>query len=78
MQHGSYGAFNRILIDEASEFSGWNLLNSRRVRFELNIKNGRTGYFLDGQRGSVCDLEATLLHTIFNPCSTEPLTTHYN
>ena len=28
-------AFSRVLIDKALEFSGWNLLDPKEVRFEL-------------------------------------------
>jgi len=58
MQHGSNEAFSRILIDKALEFSGWNLLDSHQVRFELNTENGRADYLLGGQRGPLCVLEA--------------------
>jgi hypothetical protein len=58
MQHDSNEAFLRILIDKALEFSGWNLLDSHQVRFELNTENGRADYLLGGPRGPVCVLEA--------------------
>jgi len=58
MQHGSNEAFSRVLIDKALEFSGWNLLDSHQVRFELNTENGRADYLLGGQRGPLCVLEA--------------------
>jgi len=58
MQKGSNEAFSRILIDKALEFSGWNLLDSHQVRFELNTANGRADYLLGGQRGPLCVLEA--------------------
>src|SRR5438093_2091113 len=51
-------AFSRILIDKALEFSGWNLLDSRQVRFEMNGTTGRADYVLAGQRGPLCVLEA--------------------
>jgi type I restriction enzyme R subunit len=51
-------AFSRILIDKALEFSGWNLLDSHQVRFELNTATGRADYLLCGQRSSLCVLEA--------------------
>ena len=56
--HGSNEAFSRILIDKALEFSGWNLLDSHSVRFELNGTTGRADYVLSGQRGPLCVLEA--------------------
>jgi hypothetical protein len=34
-------AFSRVLIDKELEFSGWNLLNPKEVRFELSGSNGR-------------------------------------
>ena len=39
-------AFARVLIDKALEFSGWNLLDSQQVRFELtgNKMDGRTTF----------------------------------
>jgi len=58
MQYGSNEAFSRVLIDKALEFSGWNLLDSQQVRFELNTESGRADYLLCGQRGSLCVLEA--------------------
>jgi hypothetical protein len=35
MLSGQNEAFSRVLIDKALEFSGWNLLDSHQVRFEL-------------------------------------------
>ena len=58
MQKGANEAFSRILIDKALEFSGWNLLDSHQVRFELNTQSGRADYLLTGQRGPLCVLEA--------------------
>ena len=58
MQSGANEAFSRILIDKALEFSGWNLLDSHQVRFELNTATGRADYLLGGQRGPLCVLEA--------------------
>src|SRR5674476_166290 len=57
MQHGSNEAFSRVLIDKALEFSGWNLLDSHQVRFELNTATGRADYLLNGQRGPLSVLE---------------------
>jgi len=34
-------AFSRVLIDQALKDSGWDLLDERRVRFELDGKSGR-------------------------------------
>jgi predicted type IV restriction endonuclease len=50
-------AFSRVLIDKALEFSGWNLLDPRQLRFELSGANGRADYVLSGQRGPLCVLE---------------------
>lgn len=58
MQSGANEAFPRVLIDKALEFSGWNLLDSKQVRFELNGTTGRADYVLSGQRGPLCVLEA--------------------
>ena len=51
-------AFSRILIDKELEFSRWNLLDPKEVRFELNGTNGRADYLLFGHRGPLCVLEA--------------------
>lgn len=52
-------AFSRILIDKALEASGWNLLDSQQVQFELNTGNGRADYLLKDNLGRVlCVLEA--------------------
>jgi type I restriction enzyme R subunit len=58
MHSGANEAFSRVLIDKALEFSGWDLLDSHQVRFELNTANGRADYLLGGKRGSLCVLEA--------------------
>jgi len=52
-------AFSRILIDKTLEFSGWNLLDSQQVQFELHTGNGRVDYLLKDKLGRVlCVLEA--------------------
>ena len=52
-------AFSRVLIDKALEFSGWDLLDSQQVRFELHTPNGRADYLLKDSLGRVlCVLEA--------------------
>jgi len=51
-------AFSRVLIDQALKDSGWDLLDDRRVRFELDGKSGRADYVLIGERGPLCVLEA--------------------
>lgn len=51
-------AFSRVLIDQALRESNWDLLDERRVRFELDGNNGRVDYVLSGDRGALCVLEA--------------------
>jgi predicted type IV restriction endonuclease len=51
-------AFSRVLIDKELEFSGWNLLDPKEVRFELAVADGRIDYVLSGERGPLCVLEA--------------------
>lgn len=58
MPNSANEAFSRVLIDKALEFSGWNLLNPKEVRFELRGDDGRADYVLSGQRGPLCVLEA--------------------
>ena len=58
MQTGANEAFSRVLIDKALEFSGWDLLDSHQVRFELNTATGRADYLLGGKRGPLCVMEA--------------------
>src|SRR5271167_64308 len=59
MTHGQSEAFSRILIDKALEFSGWNLLDSAQVVFEMHTGSGRADYLLMDKLGRVlCVLEA--------------------
>ncbi len=51
-------AFSRVLIDQALQDSGWNLLDPRQVRFEMQGANGRADYVLLGTHGPLCVLEA--------------------
>ncbi|MCU1311414.1 MAG: hsdR 4 [Candidatus Angelobacter sp.] len=51
-------AFSRILIDRALQDSGWDMLNPKQVRLELNGATGRADYVLMGDRGPLCVLEA--------------------
>src|SRR5712692_6430775 len=51
-------AFSRVLIDQALRESDWDLLDDRRVRFELDGHSGRADYVLSGERGPLCVLEA--------------------
>ena len=46
-------AFSRVLIDKELEFSGWNLLNPKEVRFELSGSNGRADYLFGRERKAV-------------------------
>jgi len=49
-------AFSRILIDKALGFSGWDLLNSQQVQFELHTGNGRADYLLKDSLGLILKL----------------------
>jgi predicted type IV restriction endonuclease len=51
-------AFSRVLIDQALKDSGWDLLDSHRVRFESSARDGRADYVLLGQHGPLAVLEA--------------------
>jgi type I restriction enzyme, R subunit len=56
---GQNETFSRVLIDKAFEASGWNLLDSQQVQFELSTASGRTDYLLKDRLGRVlCVLEA--------------------
>lgn len=50
-------AFSRVLIDQALNASGWDLLNPHEVRFELHGSNGQADYVLGGSHGPICVLE---------------------
>ena len=51
--------FSRILIDNALEASGWNLLDPRQVRFEVHNAGQRADYvLLDSIGRTLCVLEA--------------------
>lgn len=41
MTPGQSEAFSRVLIDKTLEASGWDLLDSQQVRFEINTAGGR-------------------------------------
>ena len=59
MTQGQNEAFSRVLIDKALEFSGWDLLDPRQVKFELHTGSGRADYLLQDKLGRVlCVLEA--------------------
>lgn len=58
MSQGGNEAFSRVLIDKALEFSGWNLLDPKEVRFEVSLDGQRTDYLLGGLRGPLSVLEA--------------------
>lgn len=52
-------AFSRILIDRALTDSGWDLLNAKQVRFEVNAASKRADYLLlDSLGRTLCVLEA--------------------
>jgi len=52
-------AFSRVQIDRALKESGWDLLNTARVRFEVNTANKRADYLLlDSLGRTLCVLEA--------------------
>src|SRR5438034_393907 len=56
---GQNEAFSRVLIDKALEASGWDLLSSQQMQFELNTASGRADYLLKDSLGRVlCVLEA--------------------
>lgn len=60
MATGQSEAFSRILIDKALEFSGWDLLDSKQVVFELHTGSGRADYLMKDKLGRVLFvLEAT-------------------
>jgi len=65
MPRGSNEAFSRILIDKALQESGWNLLDSHQVSFELNATTGHANYLLNGPCVPLCILEATRLDALF-------------
>src|ERR1700680_3663658 len=59
MPGGPPGAFSRILIDKALEFSDWDLLDPKQVQFEFHASNGRADYLLKNSLGHVlCVVEA--------------------
>ena len=58
MQNQANEAFSRVLIDKALEYSTWDLLDPRQVRFEFTGATGRADYVLFGQHGPLCVLEA--------------------
>src|SRR5438093_5061766 len=73
MPSGANEAFSRVLIDKALEFSGWNLLEPRQVRFELHGATSRADYVLSGQRGPLCVVEAKREDLDpYNPSFTKP------
>ena len=52
-------AYSRILIDKALEVSGWDLLDARQLRYEINTTSGRADYLLKDSLGrTLCVLEA--------------------
>ena len=59
MPDGQNEAFSRVLIDKALQFSGWNLLDPREVRFEINGKTCRADYVLMARRGGALCVQET-------------------
>jgi type I restriction enzyme R subunit len=59
MSIGQNEAFSRVRIDKALEFSGWDLLDPKQVRFEVNSASKRADYLLFDSLGrTLCVLEA--------------------
>lgn len=58
MSKGNNEAFSRVLIDKALEFSRWDLLDQKQVRFEVIGNDGRADYVLSGNHGPLSVLEA--------------------
>lgn len=52
-------AFSRVMIDDALRDSGWDILNTNLVSFELSGSSGRADYVLKDSRGiAICVVEA--------------------
>ncbi len=51
-------AFSRVLIDDELRYSGWNLLDSAQVKYEVHGQAGRADYVLLDSHGPLCVLEA--------------------
>ena len=50
--------FSRVLIDDELRYSGWNLLDSAQVKYEVHGQAGRADYLLLDSHGPLCVLEA--------------------
>lgn len=50
--------FSRALIDDELKYSGWDILNSQQVRFEVSGQSGRADYVLLESHGPICVIEA--------------------
>ena len=51
-------AFSRVLIDRLLETSGWDLTDSKQVKYETSGASRRADYLLMGQYGPHCFIEA--------------------
>lgn len=51
--NASNEALSRVLIDRALHESGWDLLNSQQVQFEVHGQSGRVDYILRDSLGRV-------------------------
>ena len=50
--------FSRVQIDKELEYSGWNLLDTTQVKYEVSGDAGRADYVLVGPNGPLCVIEA--------------------
>jgi len=50
--------YSRVLIDKELEYSGWNILDPQKVRYEVNGQSGRADYVLFDNNGPLCVIEA--------------------
>ena len=50
--------FSRALIDKELDDSGWDILNTQQVRFEVSGQSGREDYVLFEGHGPICVIEA--------------------
>jgi type I restriction enzyme R subunit len=76
MAQGQNEAFSCVLIDKALEFSGWDLLDPRQVKFELHTGSVRADYLSQDKLGRVlCVLEAK--REDLDPCDAKEQTRGY-
>ena len=50
--------FSRVQIDKELEYSGWDLLDTTQVKYEVSGDAGRADYVLVGPNGPLCVIEA--------------------